>query len=518
MKRLSLVAVALLLQLAAGCGDGGNQTPTAPVEPTTPSSPGTGQSVQSLGDCRVGLIVLPNQSCRADVGTFAVQASGQACINNSICSGGSLQINAFRASRIGGTNNWMIDALTGSAPTNRAPTASGTIPDQNMEEGTQVMLDVSGAFSDPDGDALSYEAASNRSDVAAVSASGSDLTVTGEAPGSATITVTATDPGGLSATQTFRAVVMSANRAPTVSSTIADQSVEEGAQATIDAAAAFSDPDGDDLSYEAASDRPDVAAVSVSGSDVTVTGVAQGSATITVTATDPGGLEATQSFETVVGSDNRAPTVSSAIADQSVEEGAEVTIDVAAAFSDPDGDDLSYEAASDRPSVATVSVSGSDVTVTGVAPGSATITVTATDSGGLSATQAFGVTVEPADGGGQALTGEITTCTGRQLVPGGDLFTVIIEGTLTAHRSLQFIRLEGRANGAFVGFRLIGSMSPGESRSFNITGVVRLTGTSLVCDIDIDFQILTSHAQQGAGQGANPPDSLGLSRAGMTVP
>ena len=92
-------------------------------------------------------------------------------------------------------------------PTNRAPTASTTIAGQSVEEGAQVTVDISGAFSDPDGDALRYGAASDASSVATASVSGSDLKVIGEAPGSATITVTATDPGGLSATQTFEVTV-----------------------------------------------------------------------------------------------------------------------------------------------------------------------------------------------------------------------------------------------------------------------------------------------------------------------
>ena len=260
-------------------------------------------------------------------------------------------------------------------------------------------MDVSGAFSDPDGDALSYEADSDASDVATVSVSGSDVTVTGAAPGSATVRVTATDPGGQRATQTFEVTVISANRAPTVSAAVPDQSVVEGTEVAVDVSGAFSDPDGDAWSYEADSDASDVATASVSGSDVTVTGVAPGSATITVTATDPGGLSATGTFEVTVISANRAPAVSAAIPDQSVVEGTEVAVDVSGAFSDPDGDALSYEADSDALDVATVSVSGSDVTVTGAAPGSATVRVTATDPGGLSATQTFEVTVEAPRGG-----------------------------------------------------------------------------------------------------------------------
>ena len=75
---------------------------------------------------------------------------------------------------------------TPPTPANRAPAASAAIPDQSVEEGTQAAVNVAGAFSDPDGDALRYEATSDASSVATASVSGSDVTVTGEAPGSAT--------------------------------------------------------------------------------------------------------------------------------------------------------------------------------------------------------------------------------------------------------------------------------------------------------------------------------------------
>ena len=287
---------------------------------------------------------------------------------------------------------------TPPAPANRAPTATGMIPDVTVQAGAEATVSVAGAFSDPDGDALAYAAAPDAPGVATVSVAGSVVTVTGVAEGTATVTVTATDPGGRSATQTFGVTVEAANRAPEVAEAIDDQSVGVGAQATVDVAGAFSDPDGDALGYEATSGAPAVATVAVSGSAVTVTGVAEGTATVTVTATDPGGLRAAQSFEVAVTGVNRAPEVAAAIDDQTVGVGAQVTVDVAGAFSDPDGDALGYEATSDAPTVATASVSGSAVTVTGVAEGTATVTVTATDPGGLSAAQAFGVTVEAASG------------------------------------------------------------------------------------------------------------------------
>ena len=65
------------------------------------------------------------------------------------------------------------------------------------------------------------------------------------------------------------------------------------------------------------------------------------------------------------------------ISDRSVNVGDDVSVDdVSPYFSDPDGDILTYTAASSDTGLATASVSGSTVTVTGAAEGSATVTVT----------------------------------------------------------------------------------------------------------------------------------------------
>ena len=64
---------------------------------------------------------------------------------------------------------------------------------------------------------------------------------------------------------------------------------------------------------------------------------------------------------------------------------------VTACFEDPNGDLLTYTAASGDPSVATASISGTIVTVTAVAPGIATVTVTASDPEGLQGQARFAV-------------------------------------------------------------------------------------------------------------------------------
>ena len=82
------------------------------------------------------------------------------------------------------------------------------------------------------------------------------------------------------------------NRAPEVAGLIEDRTVWVGETATLDVSAYFTDPDGDALSYGASSSDPAVAAVTISGSEVTISAVSQGSVMIEVTATDPAGLSA----------------------------------------------------------------------------------------------------------------------------------------------------------------------------------------------------------------------------------
>ena len=94
---------------------------------------------------------------------------------------------------------------------------------------------------------------------------------------------------------------------------------------------------------------------------------------------------------------NTAPTAGAAIADQTVTAGETVMVQSTITESDM-GDTLSWDATSDMTMYATAEVDDMGmVTITGVAAGTATITVTATDSMGAMATQEIMVTVEAAE-------------------------------------------------------------------------------------------------------------------------
>ncbi len=183
---------------------------------------------------------------------------------------------------------------------NRSPTREGTIPPVTIKEGERGMVDVADYFSDPDEDPLTYTVGSSDATTVGVSVDGSEVTYKGLKAGSATVTVTATDSGNLSAEQTFTVTVIAPNRSPKPKGTIPDDSFTVGQSRSVDVLSKFDDPDGDTLTYAVESSKSTVLGVSVSDSDVTYEGLKAGSTTVTVTATDPGGLSAEQRFTVTV--------------------------------------------------------------------------------------------------------------------------------------------------------------------------------------------------------------------------
>ena len=93
----------------------------------------------------------------------------------------------------------------------------------------------------------------------------------------------------------------SAVGAPTVNNEIKRQSLTLGDDRELDLSGSFSDDQ--DLTYEIRSSDADVLRVSVSGSKLLLMPVAEGTATVTVTARDADGNEATMSFAVVVAGD-----------------------------------------------------------------------------------------------------------------------------------------------------------------------------------------------------------------------
>ncbi len=185
-------------------------------------------------------------------------------------------------------------------PENRSPITVGVIPDVEMTTMADTAFDVSGYFSDGDGDTLVYGAESLDGTVARATVGGALLQLnTYGKISSADIRVAATDPDGAEASLTF--MVTATNQPPVVARSIGNQELRADSVVVIDLEPYFTDPEDLPLEYSAESGAPTTVSVSVSGSTLTISaGSDPGSAQVDVTATDSEGAGVSQSFQVEV--------------------------------------------------------------------------------------------------------------------------------------------------------------------------------------------------------------------------
>ena len=225
--------------------------------------------------------------------------------------------------------------------TNQAPTVVGTPSAGPFTAGTEATFDVSGDFSDPRLDPLSYALGTVTGPMpSAVTLMDSTVTIdTTATAGTYSIPVVAADNDTtpLSVTHVYRVVVEAANRAPVV---VDVPSVPgpflAGVEGTFDVSGDFRDPDGDPLgdplTYSLGTVSPASAAVmlAMGTSVVTVgTGATAGDYTVQVTATDGGtpNLSVTHTYSVEV---LATPEVSIRAVTVSVAEGTLATFQVVA--------------------------------------------------------------------------------------------------------------------------------------------------------------------------------------------
>ena len=276
---------------------------------------------------------------------------------------------------------------------NEPPTAGAAIPAQKLVEGDTGAIDLSKHFTDPEGDVLSY-AASTSAEVVSVSVSGSELTLEALLPGQADVTATATDEGGLSAEQSFAVTVEHQNRSPTLADSIAAQEQDKGDTVTIDLDMHFEDPDEDQLTYTAESSNELLLTVAIAGADLSLAALRPGELTVSVEATDPEGLSASQEVSVTVVGANEAPMVAEELEDVSFEQAEYADFELGSYFSDPDGDPLTYSAVANDTTVVEVEIVDDSMRVSALAPEETTVEVTATDPSGLSVSQELDATVD----------------------------------------------------------------------------------------------------------------------------
>ena len=291
-----------------------------------------------------------------------------------------------------------ITLPTGTTINAAVPTTVGTIDNITdlIENGSPQTVDVANKFSDT-GDTLTYTVESNNTATVTVAVSGSTtITITPVAAGSATITVTAADTAGQTAIQTFVVTVVDTTPVAVPSISISPATVT----ATVGTAIANITIDSSGGAVDSYSISPtltagltlDTATGAISG---TPTATAP-SRTYTITASNSAGTATAMVNITVNAApvvNNPAPTIADVLGNIDLAVNAQShTLNVVANFIDPN-DTLTFSVQSDNTATASVDVSGNMVTITPIAIGTTTITVTAADTIGQTVTQTFMVTV-----------------------------------------------------------------------------------------------------------------------------
>ncbi|WP_461141392.1 putative Ig domain-containing protein [Spirosoma pomorum] len=280
-------------------------------------------------------------------------------------------------------------------PVNVAPVLSQSLTSPvNATVGVGVNIPTAYAFSDPNGDPLSFSSP-NLPTALSINAATGQITGAPSASGTYGITIVATDPAGLSATGSFTLNVVPANAAPVLSQSLTSPvNATVGVGVNIPTAYAFSDPNGDPLSFSS----PNLpAALTINPATGVITGAPSASGTygITIVATDPSGLSASGSFTLNVVPANAAPVLSQSLTSPvNATVGVGVNIPTAYAFSDPNGDPLSFSSPN-LPTALSINAATGQITGAPSASGTYGITIVATDPAGLSATGSFTLNVVP---------------------------------------------------------------------------------------------------------------------------
>ena len=212
---------------------------------------------------------------------------------------GTTTVVVVATDNIGQTTSDEFDVTVIEPHTNSSPVLSGTLDDQTVDAGESLSVSIDGVFTDPDGDELTYTAESEDTDVATVELSDLEVTISAVNAGSTVVTITASD-GEFSVVGEFDVTV---ETAPVAVDSIPNQTLQIGGEgSSLSVSEFFFDQDGDVLTYTIETSG-NAATVSIAAADVSMSPFTRGSTSVMVTATDPKGRSATQSFSIAVSDD-----------------------------------------------------------------------------------------------------------------------------------------------------------------------------------------------------------------------
>ncbi|WP_407309719.1 Ig-like domain-containing protein [Pseudomonas sp. nanlin1] len=331
----------------------------------------------------------------------------------------------------------VIDSDGGSAvatvtltllPVNDAPTTAGSLGAQSAVDSAPFSLNVAGQFSDVDGDTLSYSASGLPTGLS-IDANGVISGVLGSSAstgglngsGQYIVTVSASDGHGGTAAQTF--VLTVTNPAPSSSAINLTLNEDTPISGTLSA----TDVDGDSLTFSTQQGPAHGTLVLNGDGSYTYTPEANyhGADSFSYRVVDADGGVATAVVSLTIAAVNDAPTALGSVPAQSANDSAPFSLNLASAFTDVDGDTLSYSA-SGLPAGLSIDANGlisgtlgSSASADGLnGGGQYNVTVSARDADGATVQQSFVLIVSnpaPSSANSALSTAEDTPLAGNLL-------------------------------------------------------------------------------------------------------
>ncbi|MEO9482536.1 MAG: MBG domain-containing protein [Ekhidna sp.] len=188
-------------------------------------------------------------------------------------------------------------------------TINTSIADQLEQEGfVSSQFDITGMFTDAQGDALTYIVTSSDESVVTVSELSEMVTVS-EAGGTGTAMISITADDGKGTTETFD-FDFRVNATPTIASAIGNQAYENAfGTANFDLSTVFSDADASDvLTHTTVTNASGIVSTSISNGMLTLTEQGPGTVNVTLTADDGSGGQVSDVFEVFVNKINQTIT------------------------------------------------------------------------------------------------------------------------------------------------------------------------------------------------------------------
>ena len=349
-----------------------------------------------------------------------------------------LRVTATDAAGATGASQFTVNV----ANVNDAPTVAVALQAQNANEDSVWSYTVpAGTFTEVDaGDTLTYNATQANGSPLPIwlSFNAATRTFSGTPDdahiGALQLLVTVTDAAGATATSAFTASVVSVNDVPTVVNVLQPQAAtEDTAWSHTLAPGGFADADaGDSLSYSAslANGSPLPSWLSFNPTTLTFSGTpgnAQvGTLQLKVTATDTAGASASTPFTVQVANVNDAPELTQPLTDQAFHHSTSLSYTLpAGAFTDPDGDALTYSMAmaDGSPLPHWISLVGRELTVgnSSIREPFYDVVITATDPSGVQVSSSMTLHL--------TLDGALPTVSSTSITLAADQHHAVLSGT-----------------------------------------------------------------------------------------